>query len=361
MGDGAHITTVVEASSDRTLELRWNLEITMQELLGEFPHFDVDHNGRLVPLEYGNIDARKVAEYVMANLGINNRDKPCALSITVFNIITHKRADYLQFPLKVDCVTPPVDLTVDYHLFFAENPYHQGTWTVIHNNKPSLYYFWEDQRRQSHPLVEPTPLNVMAEFAGKGVHHILIGFDHLLFLFALLLPAVLTRERGVWYPVTQFKEAMIRVIKLVTAFTIAHSVTLTCAVLEWIWLPPSRWVESLIALSVLLAALNILFPVVRSSVLPVTFAFGLIHGFGFASVLMEYEIAAQGLLLSLLCFNLGVEIGQVLIVLLVFPILFILRNRQIYSSRLLPGVAVLISLMAILWLVDRSIGLQLIA
>ncbi|MCG8315566.1 MAG: HupE/UreJ family protein [Pseudomonadales bacterium] len=359
LGDGAHLTTIVTSLPERSIDLRWNIEITIQELLGEFPHSDSDENGRLTPLEYAHIDAQKVAKYVTERIAVLSKDHRCHLSITAYNIVTHKRADYMQFPLTVDCSGAYQKLTVDYHLFFDENPYHQGTWTIIYDGKPSLYYFWEDQRRHSHWFQKPSLWSVSLDFLGKGIHHILIGYDHLLFLFSLLLTAVLVRKGRQWRPVAGFSDAFVNVIKLITVFTIAHSITLTCAVLEWVWVPPSRWVESFIALTVLLAALNILFPIRQSAVLAVTFVFGLIHGFGFASVLQEYEMSEDSLLVGLLSFNGGVEIGQIAVVAMLLPLLFGLRGKQVYVTHILKGAAFMIGTIAFLWLIDRSFNLQL--
>ena len=115
-----------------------------------------------------------------------------------------------------------------------------------------------------------------------------------------------------------FKPAFWEVCKIITAFTLAHSITLSLAVLGIVNLP-SRWVESVIAASVLLVALHNLYPVIQARLWIVTFVFGLIHGLGFASVLLDLEIPGTSLLLALAGFNLGVETGQIAIVGILLP------------------------------------------
>ena len=148
-------------------------------------------------------------------------------------------------------------------------------------------------------------------FFPLGIEHILGGYDHLLFLLALML-----RGGGVW-----------SLLKIITAFTVAHSITLALAALDVIVLPGAV-VESVIALSIAYVALENLLPrYAASRRWAVSFLFGLAHGFGFSSVLREIGLPKENLLLSLLNFNLGVEVGQLTIVLLALPILLRFRNR----------------------------------
>src|SRR5262249_20126574 len=155
------------------------------------------------------------------------------------------------------------------------------------------------------------------------------GFDHILFLLSLLLPSVLVRQRSAWQPVSGLRPAFAEVFKVVTAFTLAHSITLSLATFG-VLTPPSRWVESAIAASVLVAALGNLFAFPSRQRWAIAFAFGLIHGFGFAAVLSDLGLPHQVLLLGLLGFNLGVEAGQMLIVAAFLPIAFSLRGTWVY-------------------------------
>jgi len=194
-------------------------------------------------------------------------------------------------------------------------------------------------------------------FTIEGVWHIWIGIDHILFLIALLLPSVLRLENGKWIPVLNFKAAFCNVLKVVTAFTIAHSVTLTLATLDIVTLP-SKWVEAVIALSVVLAALNNIYPMVSDRVWAVALGFGFIHGFGFANVLADLELPTETLAIALFSFNIGVEIGQLAIVVAFFPIIFLLRKQAFYQPIKLRLGSALIGIIASLWIVDRVFELE---
>jgi hypothetical protein len=171
-----------------------------------------------------------------------------------------------------------------------------------------------------------------------------------LFLLSLLLPAVLSMPR--------FAPAFWDVLKVVTAFTAAHSITLALAALSVISLP-SRLVESAIAASVVLAALNNLWPVVQRGRWLVAFAFGLVHGFGFAGVLAELGLPQESLLVALVGFNLGVEAGQLAIVALFLPLAYAARHTWVYRRMILVGGSAAIALVAALWMIERVFDLEL--
>ena len=124
---------------------------------------------------------------------------------------------------------------------------------------------------------------------------------------------------------------------------------------------PSRWVESAIALSVVLAALNNIFPVVRRYRWFVAFVFGLIHGFGFASVLADLGLPQGSLAVALVGFNVGVELGQIVIVAIFLPLAFALRTRWLYQKLILIGSSSLIVLLATIWLIERAFDMRLIS
>jgi hypothetical protein len=150
----------------------------------------------------------------------------------------------------------------------------------------------------------------------------------------------------------------VEVAKVVTAFTVAHSITLSLAALSVVVLP-SRLVESGIALSVLLAALNNLHPVVANGRWIAAFGFGLLHGFGFAGALHDLGLPAGSLALSLFGFNLGVEAGQLAIVVVFLPLAFLLRSTWAYRRMLFAGGSVAIAAIAVVWLVERAFDMPL--
>ena len=196
-------------------------------------------------------------------------------------------------------------------------------------------------------------------FTFEGVRHILTGYDHLLFLLCLLLPAVLRRHAGQWQAVAGWREALLPVAKTVTLFTLAHSVTLALAALGWVRLATS-FVEPAIAATIMLAALDNLRPMLLRWRGWVTFVFGLIHGFGFAGVLGELQLPPAQFGWALFQFNLGLELGQLCLVLAVVPLLFVLRRRTGYVPLVLRGGSALALLMAAVWLVERTSNWRLL-
>jgi hypothetical protein len=208
-------------------------------------------------------------------------------------------------------------------------------------------------------LQAPSRLRQFVDYLREGVWHIWIGYDHILFLLALLLPAVALRERGRWQAVPAFRPAFWSVLKIVTAFTVAHSITLTLATLGVISLP-SRWVESTIAASVVIAALNNVFPLFRERRWVMAFLFGLIHGFGFASVLSDLGLPQDALVIALVGFNVGVEAGQLAIVAGFLPLIYFLRETWFYRRVLLSGGSILIAFLALVWFVERAFDIKLV-
>jgi len=181
--------------------------------------------------------------------------------------------------------------------------------------------------------------HTFADFLLMGVKHIWTGYDHLLFLFGLL---IVTRN---------FSSS----IKIITCFTIAHSLTLAVSTLSLIHIS-SRIVEPLIAVSIVYVGIENLFrgddPKGRWLL---TFAFGLIHGFGFASVLRELGVGAngKGIVVPLVSFNLGVELGQVVVAGLLLPVIWKLRTRPIFVRRWVPAGSVAVALLGAYWFIQR--------
>ena len=138
----------------------------------------------------------------------------------------------------------------------------------------------------------------------------------------------------------------------------AHSITLSAAALDFVALP-SAFVESVIALSVAVAAFDILKPIFGKRIWLVVFAFGLFHGFGFASVLGEIGLGKEHLGLSLLGFNVGVEVGQVVVIAVCFPLLFIVRHQRLYHSVVIRYAAFALIAVATIWLTERTLDVEL--
>jgi hydrogenase/urease accessory protein HupE len=180
----------------------------------------------------------------------------------------------------------------------------------------------------------------LLEFLKLGVEHIITGYDHLVFLFGLLIIG------------GRFKS----IVTTVTAFTVAHSLTLSAATLEWVRLPATL-VEPFIALSIVyVGAENLVRKKPPQRWVP-AFGFGLIHGLGFASLLGDLGVGApgSGIVGPLLCFNLGVEIGQIALAAIAMPIIWKLNRQPAFQIRWLPVCSILICLAGGYWLVERTL------
>ena len=236
------------------------------------------------------------------------------------------------------------------HLLVLENHWESGT---LANEAIVASIFGPGDTQKTLDVSEGSVLQGLAAFVESGIHHIWIGLDHILFLLALLLPSVMVWSGWNWSGAPDLKSALWRVVKIVTVFTVAHSVTISMATLGVISIG-SRLVESIIAISIGIAALNILLPRIGSNSAWVVLAFGLFHGFGFASVLRELAIPEEYLLWSLVGFNVGVEIGQLTIVGVVVPILFVIRNAAFYSRLLMPIGATALILVSLYWFTERA-------
>ncbi len=196
-------------------------------------------------------------------------------------------------------------------------------------------------------------------FVGEGIRHLVGGFDHVLFLLVLLLPSVLRRSAHGWEPVERLGQAVWPVVGIVTAFTVAHSVTLTLAALGWVLLPPA-FIEAAIAATIALAAIDNLWPIFGGRRVLVTFLFGLIHGFGFANVLAEIELPPLDFAWALFQFNLGLEIGQLAVVLVAVTMLFLARRRDRYRPVVIAGGSTLAFAIAGLWFIERTADISLL-
>lgn len=333
---------------------------------------DADGNGEIT---WGEVRAKhgEIAAYALARLAIRSSDAEradasagaaCRIEARAQQIDEHTDGAYTVLPLTIRCpAKAPAHLAINYTLFADLDPQHRGLLNLQALGNTRSAVLGPQAPTQRFELKAVSRWAQFIDHAREGVWHIWIGFDHILFLLALLLPAVLVwrgRHGPRWQAVGSFRAAFIDVFKIVTAFTIAHSITLSLATLGVIELP-SRWVESTIAASVLLAALNNVWPLFHGRRWTVAFAFGLIHGFGFASVLADLGLPREALVLALVGFNLGVEGGQLAIVAVFLPLAFALRHSAFYRRAVMVGGSLLIAALAGVWLVERAFELELLA
>jgi HupE / UreJ protein len=344
--------TLTQPAEGAVLDGQWDIALRdLQHAVG----LDANGDGTIT---WGELKARgpEVMRYALSRLtveGIARGDRDaCRLQPRGMLFDEHVDGGYAVLRFTVDCPTRPAQLAVHYALLFDLDPNHRGLLDVRALGSDQAFVLAEESRSTTFNLDSPDRLAQLRAFVDEGIWHILKGYDHILFLLTLLLPAVVLYRNGRWQPRKSLREALLDVLKVVTAFTVAHSVTLTLAVNGLVNLP-SRLVESGIALTVLLGALNNLFPIVRERRWAVAFAFGLIHGLGFASVLADLGLHGLNLALALIGFNAGVEVGQLAIVLVFIPIAFALRATAFYRRAFMPGGAVVIGCLAAYWLTIR--------
>lgn len=277
------------------------------------------------------------------------------------------RFGYLQLPFDITGYSLlPKELSFEYSLLFDEDPEHDGfvlvesnwaTGTFANESGISLA-FNTDRREGSLSVVSKNRWRGFVAVFLLGLEHIWEGVDHILFLLGLLIPAVMWRQARTWEPIEHFGPAFLNVLKIVTAFTVAHSITLSLAALNVVELP-SRLVEVIIAASITIVAIDIVFPLFRNRIWPVVLVFGLFHGFGFAGALSEMGVFGEFVLLPLLAFNLGVEVGQLMIVAIVFPILFLLRSTGFYRKVFMPAGAAFLLVVSLAWVAERALAIDL--
>lgn len=328
------------------IALTWDIALRdLDQALG----LDVDQDGKLT---WGEIKRQRerIERYALGRIALHRGTAACNVAADELLIDHHSDGAYAVLRMHAPCVDTNGPLALTYNLLFEIDPQHRGIVSLA--GSASSYVLGPDQRQVALDESAHLDASGAASFFRDGVWHIVTGYDHLLFLVTLLVPAVLVRERGSWRAVEHFRSAFMATARIVTAFTIAHSVTLALAATGTVTLP-SRWVESAIALSVILAALNNIRPVVTERRWMAALVFGLIHGFGFAAVLSEADMERAGLLWSLGAFNVGVEAGQLAVVALFMPLAYAARNARVYRQRAVPLASSAAAALGAVWLVQR--------
>ena len=308
-----------------------------------------------------------IKEYIDDKLTLSQNGQPYTLEYQKYDLFKTGFAQFVTFDYRIaNLVEVPDKFEVYYGVLLDIEPKHKNLVVIEHNWKTGTFQnesgvsliFTPNSKPQTLDISSASMWRGFLAVVNLGVLHIWEGIDHILFLVALILPAVLRRETSGWQPVPKFRPAFIQIIKIATAFTVAHSITLALATLQIVEIP-SRLVESLIAVSIAVAAIDIIYPIFKEKIWLIIFGFGLFHGFGFANVLAELGIVREHALLSLFGFNLGVELGQIVIIAIVFPILYLLRKQKVYTKFILKYSTYFLLLIAFYWLTERSLDINL--
>jgi hypothetical protein len=346
-------------SGDKGLTVRW--DVALRDLDAAID-LDADEDGKLT---WGEVKAAwpRIEAYSMGRFAIAG----CALHSTGRALERRNDGAYAVMFLASDCklVQAPV---MAYSLFREVDPTHRGIAKVQLAGQPLALSMLDP----THAAVAASPKAGVAAhtdgvaptgawgFLREGVRHILTGYDHVLFLLCLLLPSVVRRTPQGWQPVDRLSEAVWPVVGIVSAFTVAHSITLGLAATKVISLSPA-FIEPAIAVTIILAALDNVWPIFPVPRIVVTFFFGLIHGFGFAGVLAELNLPTAEFAWALLQFNVGLELGQLMIVIGATAVLFLLRERPLYRMWVIRGGSAAAMLIGVLWLIERTANVSILS
>lgn len=305
---------------------------------------DLDQNGTTSPDEFA-LGRDNLAQALATNCQVRFDDVVAKLNDVRCQLDTSNNVD-----LYFSCDLPKFKkLEVSFEVIRLLTPGHRMFFTLLtpsgetiaerllSQNTVSVSIEMDSAAPEETPKAEAAPPTFVG-FLKLGIEHILTGYDHLLFLFALL---VVTRD---------FKSA----IKVITCFTIAHSITLGVATFDLLQIS-SRIVEPLIAATIVYVGIeNILAKGNPHGRWMLTFAFGLIHGFGFASVLRELGVGSRGgVAMPLFSFNLGVELGQIAVAAIVLPIVWQLRKKETFLKWGVPACSIVVAVLGAFWFVQR--------
>ncbi len=346
-----------------------NLTVTNENIVGRWDialrdleyalALDTNNDGAITWFEL-RTQQKDIEDYVFTSLYIDNGSTECVRKLGQLQVDHHSDGNYVVLNFNLDCFAPVSEIGIKYQLLFDLDPTHRGLVEIIKGESSEFVVFSPDNQ---YKVIDFSKLNhwkTFYQFIVEGVWHILIGYDHILFLFCLLLPSVVRKTSTGWQTSDHFTTTLWQVGKIVTAFTLAHSITLVLAVLQIVSLP-IRLIESAIALSVMLVAVNNLYPFFNKQAWLVAFSFGLIHGFGFASVLTDLSLSTGKLGVSLLGFNLGVEIGQLTIVSVFLPVAFLFRHYWFYQRIVLFAGSQASILLSLIWFLQRAFNINIIS
>ncbi len=350
------------------LEVRWDIALRDLDVAIDL---DSDADGKLT---WGEIRAGwpRIEAYAMKRLSIEG----CPLTATGRGLERRNDGAYAVLHLTSPCVLP-VQPRITYSLFAEVDPTHRGIAKVQRPGADLVLSVLEPVALSSagstseasggaglasgsNDSAARTATPSRWEFLGEGVRHILTGYDHVLFLLCLLLPSVVRRTPAGWQPVERLSQAVWPVVGIVSAFTVAHSITLCLAALKIVSLTPS-FIEPAIAVTIILAALDNVLPIFPVRRVVVTFFFGLIHGFGFAAVLSELNLPRAAFAWALLQFNVGLELGQLLIVGIATTALFTVRRWSGYRRVVLVGGSLVAIAIASLWFIERTANVSILS
>jgi hypothetical protein len=302
-------------------------------------------------LAAGELAARStaLARFATDRLEIRRGGIDCVVEPGSPTLSARDSETFVSLPLRAECAGDG-PLEVSTSLFFGSAGY-----SALLDVRTPESRFAAALSMNAATWTEPPVPSVLVtswHFLREGVGHVLIGYDHIAFLLLLLLPSVLRASASGWVAAASGRQVLRDLLKIVTAFTVAHSVTLGLAATETVHVP-AQPIEVAIAGSIVVAGLLNLFPAAARWRMPLTLLFGLVHGFGFANALQGIDASGFRLAPMLAGFNLGVEVAQVLIIAASLPVLWLLSRRRSYARRVMPVLSIATALTGGVWLIGR--------
>ncbi len=335
----------IELADDGRLSGQWDIALR-----------DLDaavglHAGPDGQVTWGMLKTRRdaIEAYAMSRLSIAG----CAPRPDELLIDYHAGIAYAVLRFQAACTAPFGAISLKYSLLFDLDPSHRGLLTLVTQSGEQSDVLSPEHSEVNISRAPTTATGEIARFIGFGVDHILIGYDHLLFVAVLMIVAPYRRAGGLaWLSLDHFGTVLVEMLKVLTAFTIAHTITLSLGVLGVIDIP-SRFVEPAVAVTIMLAAIDNVRPILPNIRWNVAFAFGLVHGLAFATALGPMRLPPLGLIFALGGFNVGVELGQLALALLLISIVFVVHRDRIYLQLLVPMLSGTAFLLASFWFSQR--------
>ena len=326
------------------------LALAARDLNAQF-RLDSNGDGRIT---WGEIRLREaeIATAALGQIAIGAAAGTCRLAAEPLLTDTRGGEAYVVIPFAATCPVMTGAIKVDYHLLFAIDAQHRGL-VAIATAEGGKNFVMMPEAQSFETTADSSWAAAFLSFVVHGAQHIWMGYDHILFLLTLLFgTATFARNESI-------RDALIGAVKVVTAFTLSHSVTLGFAATGLLKIPVPV-AESLIAVTIVLAAINNVWTFMTRRIWLIALAFGLIHGVGFANVLADLGLGGQSLLSALLAFNIGVELGQLVIVAVALPVILgVVRLARNYP-RALSSPNIAIGAVGAMWFSDRALGTGLL-
>lgn len=328
--------------------LKGSLDVGVFDLGWSIP-LDSDSDGRV---RWREVLAAQpdIASLVTRNIVVARGGLSCIFHVADVLVTRHVGEPYLSLPLTGQCPSSGL-VEIRSNLFFDEDSGHRTLLEVDTPAGTATGLLAERAPKWTEPLTSGL-WTTLISFVVQGLWHVWTGYDHMAFLLSLLLPCALSASARGWAPATHLRPVLADLLRIVTAFTVAHSITLALATLHLVTVT-ARTIEPLIAGTIVISALFNLFPRVAKLRLPLAFSFGLIHGFGFALALSELAPVRGSIIALLAGFNIGVELAQLSVVLLVAPVIVLMRHSPLYATRVMPATSLAVALAGMGWLIER--------